>query len=172
MQNDHFDHLLANNQIKTLNRDVQQLNLASNNITTLRRAEFARKQFKNLQKIYLTSNQLQHVDFGAFRKLTGLVELDLSENLIERFDESLEMKVGGLAGDDEEQEDEEEAEEAQVQANQSARQKKSSRKLATRTFLGALRSVRQLNLNSNQLTRIEKFAFSPLGQLRQLSLSK
>lgn len=75
--------------MQTLNRDVQQLNLASNNITSLEWREFYEKKFRNLQKINLNANKISQINRRTFYKLTGLVELDLSENLIAEFDDQV-----------------------------------------------------------------------------------
>lgn len=166
----------------TLNRDIQQLNLASNNITTLGRNEFYRKKFRNLQKINLSANQLLQIDRRAFYKLTGLVELDLSENLISSFDyyqvfdsiseneepsaahrdraaaevgdrEPFERRLASIGGS------------RQAGADDDSSQNGS-------TFLQDLTQLRVLNLASNQLITLERFTFSSLAQLRQLYLSR
>jgi len=162
-QNDYFDYLVANagnNQMPTLNRDIQQLNLASNNITTLHGAEFFKKKFRNLQKIYLSSNKLSQIDSGAFYKLTGLIELDLSENLVVRFEESFDD--GAELGD-------QDGAELAASESESLRTRFSGKR---GSFLQDLGQLRLLNLASNKLKKLEKFAFSPLTQLRQLYLSR
>lgn len=207
-QNDYLDYLLANagnNQMPTLNRDIQQLNLASNNISSLGPAEFYRKKFTNLQKIYLAANQLSRVHSSAFHKLTGLIELDLSENLLASLASGAEdsdsdgdglaapvdyqrqpegasaREARGLAANTElaEEEGAAEEEEDDGETTRTIASKKSQRIFKSafggqlgQTFLRDLSQLRQLNLASNQLKRIEEFTFSPLTQLRQLILSR
>lgn len=189
----------------TLNRDIQQLNLASNNISTLGPAEFYKKKFTNLQKIYLATNQLFRVHSGAFYKLTGLIELDLSENSIASLANNAEEDDGDNDSSIDHDQDFgaqiDDKEEASATTRKNASDKPpasrsqefqedfrtSSKKLGrakptttTRlvvrgqpgSFLRGLSQLRQLNLASNQLKRIDKFTFSPLTQLRQLILSR
>lgn len=152
----------------TLNRDIQQLNLASNNISLLNGAEFSRKKFGNLQKIYLNGNQLRSIDSSAFNRLTGLIELDLSENFIEKlFDD----KQAAAQNQDEENLDD------KIRAGDWLQQ--DSRALAIgrdssppSSFLNGLKQLRHLNLASNRLTEIGAFTFSPVAQLHQLYLSR
>lgn len=166
----------------TLNRDIQQLNLASNNITSLGRNEFYEKKFRNLQKINLSANQLLKIHRRAFYKLTGLVELDFSENLISRFDYD---QVFDSISENEElpaaRRDKAAAEVVDRRPNerrlasiggprQADADDESSQNSST--FLQDLTQLRVLNLASNQLIALEKFTFSPLAQLRQLYLSK
>lgn len=168
MQNDYFDYMISNagnNQMPTLNRDIQQLNLASNSISRLKRAEFYRKKFRNLQKIYLNANQILHIDSSAFYKLTGLVELDLSENLISKFDEQ-QMNEN----DSSEDLRLEDFEDLKNKSSKLAEQTSGSER--AKTFLQDLSQLRHLNLASNQLERIEKFTFAPLTQLTKLTLSR
>lgn len=145
----------------TLTRDIQSLNLTSNNIVILRRAEFYRKKFRNLQKIYLAANKLLRIDQNAFYKLTGLVELDLSENLLaqldgEQLDES--YSTSGLFS-----EDFDDIQELSVNTPTAT----------TRLgFLHDLSQLRLLNLASNQLTSLSASVFVSQTQLRQLILSR
>lgn len=196
--NDYVDNLLSNaagnNQMQTLNRDLQQLNLASNNITHLFRGEFFDKKFNNLQKIFLNSNNIVRVDLKAFRKLIGLVELDLSENFISRFDEIV-SNNGEEDDDDDDYDDSHNKIEnltsdnnnsnkyVEHKNNQNFIKSKSSplyskykidnkTVIHRRTFLQHLTQLRQLNLASNLLVRVEAFTFSPLIQLRHLDLSR
>lgn len=165
-QNDYFESLKTNsgnNQMSTLNRDIQLLNLAHNNLTTLRRREFSRKKYRNLQKLYLNTNQLHRIDSEAFFRLTGLIELDLSENLISRFDDQLDF--------DPEQRQEFQEDDSKSEEKLRAETWDKGTKVA-RSFISHLTQLRQLNLNSNQLTCLSAFAFSPLRQLRQLLLSE
>lgn len=150
IQNDHHDYLMAHagdNQMQTLNRDIQLLNLASNNISRLGPEEFSLKKFRNLQKLYLNSNQLTRIHPAAFFKLTGLIELDLSENTLARLgEEQLQTSPDN-------------------ETNQTARRQ-------DKTFLDHLNQLRVLNLNSNELSSLGRFTFGSLGQLRQLFLSR
>lgn len=173
--------------MSTLNRDIQQLNLASNNITSLKRNEFYGKKFGNLQKINLNNNKLSQIDSRAFYKLTGLVELDLSENSISRFDdqviddsisERLELSFAQLDNDESELISKESAQEIGLPIVNRLQHRtkatidgRNSLNLSS-TFLQDLPQLRVLNLASNDLIALAKFTFSPLTQLRQLYLSK
>lgn len=147
----------------TLTRDIQLLNLTANNIISLRRAEFYRKKFRNLQKIHLASNKLLRIDPNAFFKLTGLVELDLSENLLAQLEgEQLEesYSTSGLFS-----EDFDDIQELSLNITTSAG-------LTRLGFLHDLLQLRLLNLASNQLTHLSALAFVSQTQLRQLILSR
>lgn len=188
-QNDYHDYLLTNagnNQMSTLNRDIQQLNLESNSITEITSAEFSKKKFKNLQKIKLNSNRISHIDLEAFSKLTGLIELDLSENLISSLNKIRDFHTSNdeepTADDIDDEGDNNNpsflngtkggqfilSEQQQLQKQQ--RRGKGS--TYGNSFLQDLTQVRILNLTSNQITSIEEYTFSPLTQLRQLYLSR
>lgn len=121
--------------------------------------EFAQKKFKNLQKIQLDHNKLQTIEPGAFHKLTGLIELDLSDNQLEQ----LELEFGGQAL----------AVSRVVQSiTPNANPTSQPWDGAPKSFLQDLVQLRHLNMNSNRLKRIGSLAFSPTVQLRQLYLSR
>jgi len=61
---------------------TQVLDLTGSNLQTLPRDAFVRANLLNLQKIYLASCRIGHLDATALRGLTNLVELDLSDNLL------------------------------------------------------------------------------------------
>lgn len=181
-QNDYFDHLLAsagNNQMPTLNRDIQQLNLASNSISTIKSKEFFGKKFRNLQKLYLNSNRVSRIDLRAFFKLTGLIELDLSENLISSLSYDRVMindhsKADSISDEGDSNNNNTFLEETKENLSLSfeKQQQKRERLFYGKSFLQDLSQLHLINLTSNQLTSIERYTFSPLTQLRQLYLSR
>lgn len=57
-----------------------------NNIQTLNREEFTTLGLIDLQKIYLKKSNIKYLHREAFKNLKILVELDLSENMIEQLD--------------------------------------------------------------------------------------
>ncbi|GLV31296.1 kekkon 2 [Carabus blaptoides fortunei] len=61
---------------------TQVLEFSGNNLQTLPRERFQRMELINLQRIYLSRCRITGVDDRAFKGLTNLVELDLSENLL------------------------------------------------------------------------------------------
>ncbi|XP_058826512.1 uncharacterized protein LOC131686263 [Topomyia yanbarensis] len=61
---------------------TQVLNFSGNGLTILQSERFKRMDLINLQKIYMARNQLIKIHDRAFRGLTNLVELDLSENML------------------------------------------------------------------------------------------
>lgn len=171
----------------TLNRDIQQLDLGSNRIANLQDSEFTVKKFKNLQKIYLNKNQLLQVHAGAFHKLTGLVELDLSDNLMPDLgpaDITNHHQQQITSNDDENRAEQQQLNTKTNRSSSSSKQQKTEKKVKNyssktinlraqkSTFLSDLTQLRQLSLASNQLTKLEEFAFSPAKQLRQLYLSR
>lgn len=75
------------NQIPAnLSTEVQVLMLNENNLQTLNREEFTTLGLINLQKIYLKKSNIKYLHRETFKNLKILVELDLSENLIEQLD--------------------------------------------------------------------------------------
>lgn len=163
--------------MSTLNRDIQVLNLTRNSISLLKSREFYEKKFGNLQKLYLSSNQIDRIEGESFYKLIGLVELDLSENLLKSFElVDNQLVVNPISSYEDTSQDNENATNedlVKVKPQEVAIQydKQQSRRF-TRSFLEHLASLRHLNLNSNQLQTIGPHLFGPLVQLRQLYLSK
>lgn len=173
----------------TLARDIQQLNLSQNSVASLGEAEFYKKNFRNLQKLYLSSNSLSRIDSSAFFKLTGLVELDLSDNQVSDLCgfEAASSRAKQLATT---------TSELSPDANNNNNNNSDSRAFGPPEsldgwgsssvqlmqedakarhqagFLDELVQLRQLNLASNKLTRLGAFVLSKLVSLRQLVLSK
>ncbi len=65
-----------------IDTNTQVLNFSHNALSVLQSECFQKKDLINLQKIYLSHNQLLRINSRAFRGLSNLVELDLSENLL------------------------------------------------------------------------------------------
>lgn len=61
---------------------TQVLNFTGNNLQYLMSERFYKMGLINLQKIFLPRNQLSRIHERAFRGLSNLVELDLSENML------------------------------------------------------------------------------------------
>ena len=61
---------------------VQVLHLSHNPLISLAQETFLRMNMINLQKVYLNNCSLQTVDKTAFRSLTLMIELDLSDNKV------------------------------------------------------------------------------------------
>ncbi|XP_018800512.1 PREDICTED: uncharacterized protein LOC108976056 [Bactrocera latifrons] len=62
---------------------TQVLNFSGNSLQVLQSERFLRMDLLNLQKIFLSRNQLIRIHEKAFRGLTNLVELDLSDNSLQ-----------------------------------------------------------------------------------------
>ncbi|CAO1390468.1 unnamed protein product [Diamesa tonsa] len=78
---------LSLTQIPTnLSTEIQVLMMNENNIQILNREEFTTLGLINLQKIYLKKSNIKYLHRETFKNLKILVELDLSENLIEQLD--------------------------------------------------------------------------------------
>lgn len=69
-----------------LSTEIQVLMLNENNLQTLNREEFTTLGLINLQKIYLKKSNIKYLHRETFKNLKILIELDLSENLIEQLD--------------------------------------------------------------------------------------
>ena len=153
--------------------------MAHNKLSLLGRKELSRLRYGNLQKLFLQANQLQAIHSSAFYKLTGLIELDLGENLLSTLGDDNYFEL--LRGEQQEEKEEEEEEGEQVVASGQSvgfnsswqNQSTSGREEAKRkSFLQHLSQLRVLNLSSNRLVSLERFAFSALVHLRQLFLSR
>lgn len=65
-----------------IDANTQVLNFTGNNLQYLMSERFFKMELINLQKIFLPRNQLSRIHDRAFRGLSNLVELDLSENML------------------------------------------------------------------------------------------
>lgn len=61
---------------------TQVLNFTGNNLQVIQSERFSKMELINLQKIYLSRNQIHRIHDKAFKGLSNLVELDLSENIL------------------------------------------------------------------------------------------
>lgn len=62
---------------------TQVLEFSGNNLQVLHREKFLKMDLINLQRIYMSRCRITNIDDRTFKGLTNLVELDLSENLLE-----------------------------------------------------------------------------------------
>lgn len=62
---------------------TQVLEFTGNNLQVLHREKFFKMDLINLQRIYMSRCRITNIDDRTFKGLTNLVELDLSENLLE-----------------------------------------------------------------------------------------
>ncbi|KAG5889783.1 hypothetical protein JTB14_004526 [Gonioctena quinquepunctata] len=67
---------------ENVDTETQVLDLSANNLQILPRETFIRSGLINLQRVYLRSCRIGQIDKLAFRGLTNLIELDLSQNLL------------------------------------------------------------------------------------------
>jgi Leucine-rich repeat (LRR) protein len=65
-----------------MDHGTQVLNFSHNSITVLQSERFQKMELINLQKIFLSNNELIRINDRAFRGLSNLVELDLSDNML------------------------------------------------------------------------------------------
>ncbi|XP_069960245.1 uncharacterized protein [Cherax quadricarinatus] len=134
----------------TLSTEVQELNLANNNIMFLEKDAFKRAGLVNLQKLYLNKNNVRSVHKDAFRDLRIMIELDLSGN---RIDKLHPYTFTGL----------EKLRVLDLSTNQLAR--------LDGVQFPPLPHLRKLDLRENALAYVHNFAFSNLAILNSLRLS-
>lgn len=65
-----------------IDTETQVLDMCGNDLQILHRDTFQRSPLINLQKMYMRSCRLGQIDKNAFRGLSNLVEIDLSDNLL------------------------------------------------------------------------------------------
>lgn len=75
---------------------TQVLDLRHNNLRILPRDSFVYTGLVNLQKVWLNFCNLMRLEKGAFRMLTNVVELDLSNNFLRAVPSDALMDMGGL----------------------------------------------------------------------------
>lgn len=73
---------------KNLSTEIQVIALNENHISYLNGEEFTTLGLINLQKIYLKNSKVKYVHRDAFKNLKILIEIDLSDNQIEKFDQT------------------------------------------------------------------------------------
>lgn len=66
-----------------MDSETQVLEFSGNNLQTLHKDKFLKMDLINLQRIYLARCRIAAIDDRTFKGLTNLVELDLSDNLLE-----------------------------------------------------------------------------------------
>lgn len=158
-----------------LDAATQSLDLSRNDIQIISNDVFNRANLVNLQKIYLTKCHIKTIERYAFRALRNLVELDLSDNLLniipshafESMDELRELKLIGnpiqrIQND------------AFVKLSQLVRLELSNCHLTTidvRAFTGLETSLEWLKLDSNKLTEIHVAAVISLQNLHGFELA-
>ncbi|XP_042860822.1 uncharacterized protein LOC122246356 [Penaeus japonicus] len=79
-----------------LDPSTQVLDLRHNNLRILPRDSFVYTGLVNLQKVWLSFCNLKRLEKGAFRMLTNVVELDLSNNLLQSIPTAALTDMGGL----------------------------------------------------------------------------
>ncbi|CAH0560294.1 unnamed protein product [Brassicogethes aeneus] len=136
-------------QIPPLDEDIQVLDLSGNSIAALANAEFLSIGLLNLQRIFLSDTGLREVHQNAFKDLTILVEIDLSNNQIGQlhpltFTGNVRLRILVLTGNP---------------LNQ----------LVAEQF-PVLPHLRTLELESCQLVNVNKKAFIHLSNLELLNL--
>ncbi|XP_063240873.1 uncharacterized protein LOC134541379 [Bacillus rossius redtenbacheri] len=154
---------------------TQVLNLTDNPLASLGRDAFLGAGLLNLQRIHLVRCRLKVIDRHAFRKLTNLVELDLSHNLLAAVPSHVFDAVSGLrelrlSGNPIQRV----ADEAFSGVPQLVRLELSRCRLSSlepRAFAGLERSLEWLKLDGNRLSQVRPSTVVALGSLHGLELA-
>lgn len=157
----------------TLNSDMQVLDLSGNSISYLPREAFRSVGLINLQKIHLRRARIRDVHKDAFKELTILIEVDLSENEIsfldpETFSGNGRLKVIYLNGNLLKN-----LKEAQFPPLPHLRTLELQGCLLERIHRDAfiyLSALESLNLRSNKLQELSEAVFMSTGRLNTLDL--
>lgn len=81
---------------RKLDPSTQVLDLKHNDLQVLSRDAFVESNLVNLQKLWLNYCNIKHLDRGAFNMLANLVELDLSNNLLNAVPTAALIDISGL----------------------------------------------------------------------------
>lgn len=157
----------------SLNSDMQVLDLSGNKIPYLNKEAFKSVGLLNLQRIFLKGSGVHELHSEAFKELTILVEVDLSDNLIstlhkDTFAGNDRLKVLYLNGNPLT-----ELQSAQFPHLPYLKTLEMQHCQISRVAKDAFKhlpSLELLNLNGNRLKQISENVFLPVTKLKSLSL--
>ncbi|CAB0010400.1 unnamed protein product [Nesidiocoris tenuis] len=157
----------------SLDSDMQVLDLSGNTIPYLTKDAFKSVGLLNLQRIYLKGAGVQEVHRDAFKELTILIEVDLSDNQIailhqDTFSGNDRLKVLYLNGNP--LTSLREAQFPHLPYLKSLEMQHCQITSVHRDAFIHLPALESLNLNGNRLKQISENVFLPLSKLKSLSL--
>lgn len=158
-----------------LDSSLQLLDLTGNPIATIGRDAFSDTGLLNLQRIYLAKCRIRNLNRFAFRKLSNLVELDLSYNVISTvpshiFDSISELRELKLTGNPIQRV----SNDAFVRVPQLVKLELSECRLATlepRAFSGLEVSLEWLKLDNNRMIEVNPATLTGFKNLHGLELA-
>ncbi|KAJ8890803.1 hypothetical protein PR048_010312 [Dryococelus australis] len=160
---------------RRLGAGTQVLNLTDNPLSSLGKDAFLSAGLLNLQRIHLVRCRLKTLDRHAFRKLTNLVELDLSYNLLPSvpshvLDSISELRELRLSGNPIQRV----VNEAFSSVPQLVRLELSHCRIGTlepRAFAGLEQSLEWLKIDGNHLVQLKPSTIVTLGNLHGVELA-
>lgn len=157
----------------TLDSDMQVLDLSGNTIPYLTKDAFKSVGLLNLQRIFLKSAGVQELHRDAFKELTILVEVDLSDNMIatlhqDTFSGNDRLKVLYLNGNP--LTALKEAQFPHLPYLRSLEMQHCQISTVHKDAFRHLPALESLNLNGNRLKQISEAVFLPLAKLKSLFL--
>ncbi|KAK9497072.1 hypothetical protein O3M35_004451 [Rhynocoris fuscipes] len=157
----------------TLDSDMQVLDLTGNSIPYLTKNAFKSVGLLNLQRIFLKGAGVRELHRDAFKDLTILVEVDLSDNLIatlhqDTFSGNDRLKVLYLNGNP--LTTIKESQFPQLPHLRSLEMQHCQISSVHRDAFTHLPALESLNLNGNRLKHLSESAFLPISKLKSLSL--
>lgn len=157
----------------SLNSDMQVLDLTGNAIPYLTEDAFQSVGLINLQRVFIRSARVHEVHKDAFRDLTILVEVDISDNLItnlnpETFSGNLRLKALYLSGNPLRELPSEQF--APLPHLRSIELVNCQLTLINSNAFKHVPGLESLNLKDNKLSQLSESVFHPIAQLKTLVL--
>lgn len=160
---------------REMSNELQVIDLSTNIIPELRSNEFRDANLPNLHKIFMRNCTLQEIHRDAFKGLTLLIELDLSNNFLKvlypgTFSDVIRLRVLVVTHNQIEHLGDNLFENLGYLAKVDFRFNE-LKSISQHTFVN-ISTIREIDLENNQLTVLKEESFRGMDQLRSLTLNQ